>query len=149
MSNTLSIALKDPDATYPTKGDPNGYDLYSCEDIVIKAGESELVNIGIIAYFPFGTYGRIGSGSDSPFGKDRIEVEPGIIKFSKFQLTMTKGIQLNDNCIYMNYDGIVKVAINNHTDDDYEITIGERIAQLFVVKLKYCDIEVDYCKLSA
>lgn len=148
MSNRLFFYLKHSDAKVLTKGShcSDGYDLYSCEDVVIKAHEHELVNIGITVFFPFGACGRIGSrsGLSLPNG---IEVGPGIINFSKSGLTMTKGIELDDKCVYYNYEGIIKVIIHNHSDSDYQVAIGDRIAQLFVVKLEYCNIEVESIEL--
>jgi dUTP pyrophosphatase len=123
MVKKLLIHLRHPDAKAPTKGSPYaaGHDLYSCEDVVINAGGRRLVNIGISAFFPFGTYGRIASRSG---------------------LSLTNGLEVGAGVIDFDYGGIIKVLLYNHSEADYKVAIGDRIAQLIIVKIEYCDIDV-------
>jgi|SRR3989344_5167074 len=108
------------DAKIPTKGTENsaGFDLYACEKINIKARSHNIVQTGIamkicnldimnISYFS--VYGRIAprSGLALKFG---IDVGAGVI----------------DN----DYRGSIGVILFNHNDIDYNIEIGDRIAQL-------------------
>lgn len=129
MVKKLLIHLKHPNATAPTKGSPYsaGHDLYSCEDVVITAHGRRLVNIGITAFFPFGTYGRIASRSG---------------------LSLTNGLEVGAGVIDFDYGGIIKVLLYNHSDADYKVAIGDRIAQLIVVKIEYCDIDVKLLEIQ-
>lgn len=129
MGNKLLIHLKHEHAKAPTKGSfySAGHDLYSCEDVVITAGGRRLVNIGITAFFPFGTYGRISSRSG---------------------LSLTNGLEVGAGVIDFDYGGVIKVLLYNHSEADYKVAIGDRIAQLIVVKIEYCDIDVEEVALE-
>lgn len=129
MENKLLIQLRHGNAKAPLKGSPYsaGHDLKSCEDVVIPARGRKLVNIGISVFFPFGTYGRVSSRSGMSL-KSGIEVGAGVIDFD--------------------YGGELKVLLYNHSDKDYHVVVGDRIAQLIVVKIAYCDIDVERVELE-
>jgi len=87
-----------------------GHDLYSIENILIRANNRALVKIGLAIAVPEGTYGRIAPRSG----------------------LATKGITVDVGVIDADYRGEVKVLRVNHGKLDYEVKLGERIAQLIV-----------------
>jgi len=90
-----------------------GHNLYSSEDINIRANNRVLVKIGLAIAVPEGTYGRTASRSS----------------------LATKGISVDVGVIDADYRGEVKVLLVNHNSMDYEVRKGNRIAQLIVERL--------------
>lgn len=97
-----------------------GYDLFCVEDKVIPAKGSSVVDTGIeVAYLSPGYWFKIESRSGLSF-KHGILCHPGVI----------------DNC----YTGVCSIKLYNHSDVDYKVTKGDRIAQLVfypVVEAKF------------
>lgn len=93
--------------------DDAGFDLYSCEDYLLKAHAYGAVATGICIELPRGTEGQVRPRSGLA-AKNGITVlnAPGTIDAG--------------------YRGEVKVILINHSDTDFEITKGMRIAQLMV-----------------
>ena len=93
--------------------DDAGFDLYSCEDYLLKAHAFGAVATGICIELPRGTEGQVRPRSGLA-AKNGITVlnAPGTIDAG--------------------YRGEVKVILINHSDTDFEITKGMRIAQLMV-----------------
>lgn len=117
-----------PDAQLPKRniggnagtGD-SGYDLYSVEDIVLPPRSITKVNVGLqIAYIPAGYWIRIESRSGLYF-KHKIDSFNGIVDQS--------------------YRGILGVALTNHSEEEYHIKKGDRIAQFVVYDLFEPEIE--------
>ncbi|KAF8304783.1 dUTP diphosphatase [Clavulina sp. PMI_390] len=102
-------------ATVPTRGSQHaaGYDLYSAEDKVIPANGKALIDTQISIAVPLGTYGRVAPRS-------------GLA--SKFMIATGAGV------IDADYRGIVFVLLFNHSDKDFEVKPGDRIAQLILEK---------------
>ena len=93
--------------------DDAGFDLYSCEDFLLKAHEYGAVGTGISIELPKGTEGQVRPRSGLA-AKNGITVlnAPGTIDAG--------------------YRGEVKVILINHSAADFQITKGMRIAQLMV-----------------
>jgi dUTP pyrophosphatase len=106
----------------PTRGSPDsaGYDLYSSQNCVIKARDRATISTGIEIQCPSETYGRIAPRSG---------------------LAVKNGIATGAGVIDCDYRGIVKVLLFNHSDEDFEINIGDRIAQLIFEKIVHPTIE--------
>ena len=120
----IQIQKLDARARIPTKGSTlaAGHDLYSIEDILIPANSRVLAKISLAVAVPEGTYGRIATRSG----------------------LATKGIMVDAGVIDTDYRGEVKVLLVNHGKLDYEVKIGERIAQLVVERIDDQDwMEVD------
>jgi dUTP pyrophosphatase len=101
-------------AKLPTKNheDDTGYDLYSIEDKIITARQSAVIDVGLkFAFIPEGYWLKVESRSGLGF-KYGISAHPGII----------------DN----GYRGSAGVKLYNLTDTDYQIKIGDRVAQLVI-----------------
>lgn len=100
-------------ATIPTRADSGaaGYDLYAAEAIIVPARDRQLVKTDIAVALPAGTYGRIAPRSG---------------------LAWKKGLDVGAGVCDHSYVGNIGVVLFNHTDDDYEIAVGDRIAQLII-----------------
>lgn len=120
---SLRVSLLNPKAKVPTRGSSlaAGHDLYSIENIVLKARGRVVVSTGIAVAVPPGYYGRVAPRSG---------------------LAVKHGIDTAAGVIDADYRGELKVALFNHSDEDYNITEGERVAQLIIEQIFIGDIEV-------
>ncbi|CAG9766315.1 unnamed protein product [Ceutorhynchus assimilis] len=111
-----------PDAFPPTKGSLKaaGYDLKSAVDINVKARGKALVDTGLRVELPEGCYGRIAPRSGLAV-KNFIDVGAGVVD--------------------EDYRGVLKVVLFNHSDEDFEVKKGDRIAQLICEKIYYPELE--------
>ncbi|KAF8665603.1 hypothetical protein AX16_000059 [Volvariella volvacea WC 439] len=112
----LRIKRHSDKAKMPTRGSAHaaGYDLYSAERTIISARGKAAIDTQISVAVPPGTYGRVAPRS-------------GLA--SKFMIDTGAGV------IDADYRGIVKVILFNHSDRDFEIQEGDRIAQLILEKI--------------
>ncbi|CUA76391.1 dUTP pyrophosphatase [Rhizoctonia solani] len=116
VSHLLIKRLSDK-AKLPTRGSAlaAGYDLYSAEQKVIPARDKALVDTEISIAVPVGTYGRVAPRS-------------GLA--SKFMIDTGAGV------IDADYRGKVFVLLFNHSDKDFQVEEGDRIAQLIIEKIQ-------------
>jgi len=118
----LSFLKTHPKAILPSRahteepGSGNsGYDVYSVEDVLVPAKGSSTVQVGLtLADLPKGVWIRIESRSGLAF-KHNVIAFNGII----------------DN----NYRGDLGVKLFNFSDSDYQVLVGDRIAQLVLYPL--------------
>lgn len=120
---SLRVSLLSPKAKVPTRGSSlaAGHDLYSIENVVLKARGRVVVSTGIAVAVPPGYYGRVAPRSG---------------------LAVKHGIDTAAGVIDADYRGELKVALFNHSDEDYNITEGERVAQLIIEQIFIGDIQV-------
>jgi dUTP pyrophosphatase len=112
-------------AQVPTRGSKlaAGYDLKSAYKVTVPARGSALVKTDIQIQLPTGTYGRVAPRSGLAL-KNKIDVGAGVID--------------------EDYRGNVGVILFNHGDVDFEIEVGDRIAQLICEKIAYPEaVEVE------
>jgi len=101
-------------AKLPTKNHESdtGYDVYSIEDKIIPARGSAVVGVGLkFASIPDGYWVKVEARSGLGF-KSGIQPHPGII----------------DNA----YRGDAGIKLYNFTDVDYQVKVGDRIAQFAI-----------------
>ena len=98
-----------------------GYDLYAPFHQLVPAGGSAIIPTGVCFQIPIGMYGAIRSRSGMMF---KHEVIAG------------------DGTIDCGYSGEVKVKLFNLGEKDYEIQVGDRIAQIVFSPCKYAGFEV-------
>lgn len=112
----LQVLLTTPEARLPTRGSEYaaGYDLYASEAISLPKGGRGVVKTGLKISIPFGCYGRVAPRSG---------------------LAVKKGIDVGAGVIDADYRGEVGVVLFNFGDDVFEISIGDRIAQLILEKI--------------
>lgn len=93
----------------------SGYDVFACENTIIPARGSAVVPVGLkVGYISPGWWFRIESRSGLSF-KYSVMAHPGII----------------DN----GYRGSLDIKLYNHSDKDYQVNCGDRIAQLVIYML--------------
>lgn len=91
-----------------------GLDICSNENITIKGKDSSLISTGLFLEIPENHVGLIWSRSGLSI-KNKIEVGAG--------------------CIDSTYRGEIKIHLYNFSDQDFEIKIGDRIAQLLTIPI--------------
>lgn len=103
-----------PDAKLPTKNhkDDSGWDLYAVEETTVPSKGRTVVPVGLkLAYLEPGYWIRISPRSGLAF-KNGITVHPGVIDTG--------------------YRGDLGVLLYNHSDTDYIVRPGDRIAQIIL-----------------
>ena len=103
----------------------SGFDLHSIEDIILKPNERKLIGTGLAFEIPKGY---------------EIQIRP------RSGLAYKHGISVlnSPGTIDSDYRGEIKVLLINHSDIDFEIKIGERIAQGViqeVIQAKFEEVE--------
>ncbi|KAI0539235.1 deoxyuridine 5'-triphosphate nucleotidohydrolase [Xylaria digitata] len=116
QSPPLLIKKLSDKARLPTRGSAfaAGYDMYSSQAATVPARGKALVDTDIAIAVPAGTYGRIAPRSG---------------------LASKHSIQTGAGVIDADYRGQVKILLFNHSDADYAIAEGDRIAQLVIERI--------------
>ncbi|KAI1390295.1 deoxyuridine 5'-triphosphate nucleotidohydrolase [Hypoxylon trugodes] len=116
QSPPLLIKKLSSTAKLPTRGSAfaAGYDLYASQPTTIPSRGKALVETDISIAVPAGTYGRIAPRSGLA-AKHFIDTGAGVID--------------------ADYRGPVKVLLFNHSDADFEVKEGERVAQLVLERI--------------
>lgn len=107
-----------PNALSPIKKSKQaaGYDLRSAYDMVVPAHDKATVPTEIRIKLPKNCYGRIAGRSG---------------------LASKRGITIGAGVIDADYRGPISVILFNHSDQDFEINRGDRIAQLICERIYY------------
>ncbi|MFD2627938.1 dUTP diphosphatase [Oceanobacillus kapialis] len=115
MEYTLKVKLIHEEATLPFRANEGdaGMDLFSIEELTIRAGESALVRTGIQLELPKGTEAQVRPRSGLAL-KHAVTVlnSPG---------TIDEG-----------YRGEVKIILINHGKEDFRVLKQMRIAQMVI-----------------
>lgn len=121
----LRFAKLSDKAYAPVKGSQYaaGYDLRSAYEYIVPGHGKTLVKTDLQIEVPDCTYGRIAPRSGLAW-KHHIDVGAGVID--------------------ADYRGNVGVVLFNHSNEDFKIAAGDRIAQLICEKIIYPELqEVD------
>jgi dUTP pyrophosphatase len=118
----LFVKKLSPLAVLPVRGSAGaaGYDLSSAKDTVVPARGKALVPTDLSIALPPGVYGRISPRSSLAW-KNSIDVGAGVID--------------------EDYRGAVGVILFNHSDVDFVIKTGDRIAQLILERIAIAEVE--------
>ena len=121
MSSILYVKKLSDQAKIPQRcsKDAAGLDLFSNINIIVPAKGKACVSIGLAIQVPFGTYGRIAPRSG--LALKQIDVGGGVID--------------------LDYRGEVKIILFNHSNIDFKINYGDRIAQLILEKIEIPEIK--------
>lgn len=105
-----------PHAVIPSRATDGaaGYDLSACEDAVVPAGGWKMINTGIAVQIPSDCYARVAPRSG---------------------LTLKKGLSTGAGVIDSDYRDAVRVILFNHSDIDFEVKSGDRIAQMIFERI--------------
>lgn len=106
----LKVLKLDPAAHPPERANPGdlGYDLFALEHLVIAEGETKVIRTGLALEFPEGWGAII---------KDRSSVA-------------VKGVTVSAGVIDNGYRGEIKIALFNHSGNNYAVERDMKIAQL-------------------
>jgi dUTP pyrophosphatase len=97
-----------------------GFDLYSAEDKRIPPKGMGIVSTDLVIEVPKGCYGRLAPRSG---------------------LTVRSFIDIGAGVIDSDYRGVVQIVLFNFGDEEFNINIGDRIAQLICEKVAYPKLE--------
>ncbi len=116
--NNMNIQIKklSDQAKIPTQGSKYaaGYDLYAAEEVLVNTMGRKLVKTNISISIPEGYYGRIAPRSGLAY-KNGIDVLAGVID--------------------SDYRGDIGVILFNTDHNlDFEVNVGDRIAQIIIEK---------------
>ena len=114
--SVLRVKRLSENATLPVRGSglAAGYDLASAEDIVIPARGKAIAKTDLAMVIPLGHYGRIAPRSGFSW-KKHTDIGAGVID--------------------ADYRGNVGVVIFNHSDEDNNVSQGDRVAQLIIEQI--------------
>ncbi|XP_010263699.1 PREDICTED: deoxyuridine 5'-triphosphate nucleotidohydrolase-like [Nelumbo nucifera] len=121
LPTLLRVKKLSEKAILPTRASPlsAGYDLSSAAETKVPARGKALVPTDLSIGIPDGTYARIAPRSGLAW-KHSIDVGAGVID--------------------ADYRGPVGVVLFNHSDADFEVKPGDRIAQLIIEKIMTPDV---------
>jgi len=114
----IKVALLSDKAKLPTRATPfsAGLDLYSATNLIIKPQSVGIIDTDLKISLAYDVYGRIAPRSGLS------------LKF----------IGVGGGVIDADYIGEIKVVLyNHHPEDEFEVKIGHRIAQLILEKVAY------------
>ena len=117
MTNAINLTCRfsgDSVPQYAHDGDA-GADLTASEKTVIAARDRLLVSTGIRLEIPEGHVGLI---------------------WPRSGLAVKKGIDCGAGVIDSHYRGEIKVLLFNHSDSEFQIEPGDRIAQILIQKIE-------------
>mmetsp|Transcript_2358 Transcript_2358/g.3666 ORF Transcript_2358/g.3666 Transcript_2358/m.3666 type:complete len:172 (-) Transcript_2358:55-570(-) len=122
-STTLKVKLLSELARVPKRATPGsaGYELCSAVKTTVPARGKCLVSTDISIQVPSNTYGRIAPRSGLAC-RNFIDVGAGVID--------------------ADYTGTVGVVLFNHSENDFDVNVGDRIAQLVLEVIVTPDTEV-------
>jgi deoxyuridine 5'-triphosphate nucleotidohydrolase len=111
-----------PFATMPVRGSKHaaGFDLSSAYDVVVPARGRAVVKTGLAIAIPENTYARIAPRSG---------------------LAVKKFIDTGAGVVDYDYRGEVGVVLFNHAEENFQVSVGDRIAQLILEKISMVDCE--------
>lgn len=118
----LKVKRLHKDAVLPTHAKKNdaAIDLSSCEELVLKAGEKNLVRTGISVAIPEGHAGFV---------------------WDRSGLAANNSIHSMAGVVDSGYRGEIKVVLINLGKEDFRIEKGMRIAQMAIQQVSSVDIE--------
>lgn len=123
MQELLQVKICSENARVPSRGSTGaaGYDLYASVGVEIKAGSWGLIETDISIELPSNCYGRIAARSG---------------------LAIHHGIMIGAGVIDQDYKGMIKVVLFNWSSKDFNVKIGDRVAQLILEVIQTPRVEV-------
>lgn len=113
---SFRVFKESADAVLPKRGSLGaaGYDLASVENKVVPARGRAVISTGLRIQVPSDCYARIAPRSG---------------------LAVKKGIDVGAGVVDSDYAGVVGVVLFNLSDEDFEVSVGDRIAQLICERI--------------
>lgn len=120
----LLVQRREPHAILPKRSSPGaaGYDLASGSknNIIVPARGKQLIPTHLAVKIPYGTYFRIAPRSGLALNHF-IDVGAGVCDFD--------------------YRGTIGIILFNHSNEDFIVKYGDRIAQGILEKIEIADVE--------
>ena len=127
MNKNIEIELQliNDNATVPSRKHDSdiGYDISSSIDVLIPSKEVQLINTGIAINLPNQCAGFVSPRS-------------GLASKHKITLINSPGL------VDPGYTGELMVPLINHGSSDYQINIGDRIAQLVLINTNSVEFKI-------
>ena len=151
MDITINVKRINEEAVIPKFAHPtdSGFDLFTCEDIAIGPGETEIVKTGLIFEIHRGWGVQI--KNKSGITVNGCPIYPLIVQIGDSSTTILKQEKIDrayitvfEGTVDMEYRGEIGIMIRN--DENFEITIPKhtKIAQGVLRKVYNCNfVEVD------
>ncbi|MCR4284847.1 MAG: dUTP diphosphatase [archaeon] len=105
--------------SYAHEGDA-GMDVYSVENSIILPGKRKMISTGISIEIPSGYVALV---------------------WDKSGIAAKQGITILGGVIDAHYRGEYKIILFNTSDDNFEVRIGDKIAQVLIQKIESAEIE--------
>eukprot|EP00899_Mesostigma_viride_P027138 jgi/Mesvir1/7609/Mv06340-RA.1 len=117
----LRVKRLSENAVIPSRGSKHaaGYDLSSAHDCVIPARGKGIAKTDLAISIPEGTYARIAPRSGLAW-KNHIDLGAGVVDYD--------------------YRGNIGVVMFNHSETDFVVRKGDRVAQLILEKIMTPDV---------
>lgn len=114
----LLVQKLHPDAKVPTFAYETdaGMDLYTIEDVVLKAGARAQIKTGIALSIPEGYVGLV---------------------WDKSGLSLKNGITTLAGVVDSGYHGEILIVLHNTSTDDYSFSAGDKITQMLIQKIEH------------
>lgn len=107
-----------------------GADLYNCDtNAIVLPNHTVMVGTGIAMEIPEGYVGLV-------YARSGLACKHGLAPANKVGV------------IDSDYRGEIKVALHNHSNTPFEITVGDRIAQIVITPYLKCDFVEEELSLS-
>ncbi|XP_012261123.2 deoxyuridine 5'-triphosphate nucleotidohydrolase, mitochondrial [Athalia rosae] len=121
VGSMLKFAKLTDKAHAPTRGSAAaaGFDLRSAYEYIIPANGKEIIKTDLQIEVPPGTYGRVAPRSGLAW-KYHIDVGAGVID--------------------ADYRGNIGVMLFNHSNEEFKVSPGDRVAQLICEKIVYPEL---------
>lgn len=119
---SAKFVKKDPNARIPVRATSGsaGYDLSSCVECIVPAHGKAMVSTGLsLEMSMMDCYARVAPRSGLA-AKHAMDVLAGVID--------------------EDYRGVIQVILYNHSDQDFVVKVGDRIAQLIFERIYIPDI---------
>lgn len=112
ISDRFHVVGKTTKLMYKSHRLDAGLDITSSQNVVIYPGKSEIINTSMVIAVPEGCVGLL---------------------WSRSGLSIKHNIEVGAGCIDSGYRGEVKVHLYNLGEQEYEIKVGDKIAQLLTI----------------
>ena len=124
----IKVKLLNKNAKLPVKAHPGdaGFDLFACESVSIIPLSRALIGTGISVAFPESTL---------PKHSYYMRIAP------RSGLAVKKGIDVFAGVIDFEYRGEYKVCLFNSTNEPFDVSVGDRIAQMIPTVFLETDLE--------
>ena len=121
-ANILRFELTNASATAPARATTGsaGFDICSCENEIIKSGQTKIIKTGIKLEIPFGY---------------EVQIRPRSGISAKTDIVVMLGTIDSD------YRGEIGIICKNVGLTDYEVKIGDRLAQFVINKVELMELQ--------